>query len=120
MNTKNRKLRVTYTKFRLSDHNLFIEEGRRKRPPVAREHRICNICSLEVEDEIHFLTKCSKYESRQHFFNNIVSIIPSFNSLQNESKFIYLMSQENNKITEYLVSQIYNMFEEREKLLQPI
>ena len=117
MNTKNRKLRVTYTKFRLSDHNLFIEEGRRKRPPVARENRICHICSLEVEDEIHFLTTCSKYESRQHFFNHILTVIPSFNSLQNESKFIYLMSQENNTITEYLVSQIYNMFEERDKLL---
>ena len=51
----NRKLRVMYTKFGLSDHKLAIEEGERKRPFVPREQRMCPLCSLEVENEIHFL-----------------------------------------------------------------
>ena len=32
--------RVTYTKFRLSDHSLMIEEGRRKRPKVPRDEHM--------------------------------------------------------------------------------
>ena len=43
----NRKLRVVYTTFRLLDHKLAIEEGRRKRPYVPREQRMCPLCSLE-------------------------------------------------------------------------
>ena len=58
----NRKLRVMYTEFRLSDHKLAIEEGRRKRPFVPREQRMCPLCSLEVENEIHFLIHCNKYD----------------------------------------------------------
>ena len=34
IDTTNRKHRVIYSKFRLSDHNLMIEEGRRKRPTI--------------------------------------------------------------------------------------
>ena len=36
-----RRHRVTYTKFRLSDHSLVIGEGRRKRPKVPIDERIC-------------------------------------------------------------------------------
>ena len=55
---KNRKQRVTFTKLRLSDHNLLIEEGRRRRPRIPREQTLCPLCSQEVENEIHFLITC--------------------------------------------------------------
>ena len=48
---KSRKLRVVYTKFRLPDHKLAVEEGRRRRPFVRREQRMCPLCSVEVENE---------------------------------------------------------------------
>ena len=34
-----------FTKLRLSDHNLMIEEGRRKRPMLPRNERLCNTCN---------------------------------------------------------------------------
>ena len=51
---KNRKHRVTFTKYRLSDHCLMIEKGRHKRPLVPREERYCPFTPT-VESEIHFL-----------------------------------------------------------------
>ena len=54
LNIPNRKLRVTYSKFRLSDHNLMIEQGRRVRPRIPRWKRGCSICCDKVETEMHF------------------------------------------------------------------
>ena len=84
-----RKLRVIYTKFRLSDHSLFIEEGRRRRPKVPRELRICELCSQGIEDETHFLLICNKlHQMREDFLESITSKIPSFSRLTNQQKFI--------------------------------
>jgi hypothetical protein len=42
-------------------HNLEIEKGRHKNLP---EHiRICTLCNCEVEDEIHFLMRCTKLKT---------------------------------------------------------
>ena len=83
LDTKNRKHRVTFTKLRLSDHNLMIEKGRRKRPQIPRDERICPLCSEEVENEIHFLIKCpSKSTERTALFNEIQKLVPSFSTLQ--------------------------------------
>ena len=76
-----RKHRIKYTKFRLSDLNLMIEEGRKKRPRIPREER-CPLCSQEVEGEIHFLIKCpSKTTERNLLFAEILKTTPRFNSL---------------------------------------
>jgi hypothetical protein len=46
---------------RVSSHHLQIELGRYQ--GIPRHQRLCQQCSSgEVEDEIHFLFKCSKYE----------------------------------------------------------
>ena len=64
-----RRHKVTYTKFRLSDHSLMIEEGRRKRPKIPRDERIGPICSGEIENYIHFLIKyTSKTTERNLLF----------------------------------------------------
>ena len=53
----------TYYRFRLSSHNLAIEVGdTHARPKIPRNERLCIKCNLRcVEDEIHFLLVCSKY-----------------------------------------------------------
>ena len=61
---KNRKYRVTFTKFRLSDYGLMIEKGRHKRPKIPREQRFCPFYPANVEDENHSLMQCILYENR--------------------------------------------------------
>ena len=60
----NRKILV---KLRISNHKLNIETGRHDK--ISRCDRICSVCSLDIEDEIHFLFDCAKYSSiRDDFF----------------------------------------------------
>ena len=107
-----------YTKFRPSDHKLAIEEGRRKRPIVPREQRMCPLCSLEVENEIHFPIYCNKYDFiTEPVYQNLADVFPEFIRLDELGKFVYLMSQEDDKITEQIVTLINNLLETREQLL---
>ena len=47
--------RILITKLRTSDHDLEIEKGRRHRPVIPREYRLCRFCNNnQIEDEIHF------------------------------------------------------------------
>jgi hypothetical protein len=40
------------------------------------EKRICPLCNIEPEDEIHFILKCPKLdECRKELFSNISSVI---------------------------------------------
>ena len=58
---KNSKHLRALVKFRLSDHKLFIEEGRRKRQFIPRNERLCECCH-KVEDEVHLLIDCDRYK----------------------------------------------------------
>ena len=117
-NIKNRKQRVTFTKLRLSDHNLLIEEGRRRRTRIPREQRLCPLCSQEVENEIHFLITCDTYTERFDLFNQLSTTVPVLFNLDNISKLTFLMSQEGIMTTKLLVSQVSKMTEERMRLIQ--
>ena len=57
------KLRKALTMYRLSEHSLAIEKGRRRQTWLSREDRLCAHCPQnEVETEIHFLTSCPMYD----------------------------------------------------------
>ena len=47
------KQRQILCKFRISSHHLYIEKGRYYQ--MEPEKRICKLCYVEVEDEMHFL-----------------------------------------------------------------
>lgn len=58
-------------KFRISNHKLNIETGRYEK--ISRFDRIYPVCG--IEDEIHFLFNCPKYDYRgpnntQHLTND--------------------------------------------------
>ena len=59
------------TKLRTSDHKLIIEVGRHQRPIIPREEQQCYMCTTEIEDEVHFLTKCNLYGSKNHFWDQV-------------------------------------------------
>ena len=110
---KNRKHRVTFTKYRLSDHCLMIEKGRHKRPLVPREERYCPFSTSTVEIEIHFLTQCSAYKDRSELFDFIEREVPNFVNLHNKSQVIFLTSQENKQLNLKLIPTIHKWLTER-------
>ena len=55
-------LRKALTIYRLSEHNLAIEKGRRRRTWLSREDRLCAHCPQnEVETELYLVTSCQMY-----------------------------------------------------------
>ena len=92
-------LRSNFAKLRLSAHNLQIESGRYgiKNTPAAE--RYCLYCKINddyvVEDEVHFLVNCPLYrEDREKMLEAIYSRFPSTKLLNEQSLFIWLLSQE--------------------------
>ena len=92
-----------------------IEEGRRKRPIIPREERICKTCN-KIEDGTHFLIDCDKYkDDRMDKFKIITNEVPCFEDMpDSETKLIYLMSQENKKLTNLIAQCIHDWFKIRE------
>ena len=64
----------------ISSHQLEIERGQYRNTPASQ--RICKLCNLEVEDELHFLLECPKsnkirkeiLEKLENKFNNLKSL----------------------------------------------
>ena len=103
-----RKERVAFTKFRVSDHKLYIETGRHQRPIIPRENRFCFICANKIEDEQHFLLECKLYGSQNKFTRLIENSDDTFTTLTNDEKFIHLMTQEDEQTTEHIAKEIRN------------
>ena len=82
---------------------MTIEQGRRKNPKIPRDLRICPLCQTEVENETYCLLKCKVYTDRNDFFDWIATNhVPNFKNLNDENKYVYLMSQENDLVTSEL------------------
>ena len=103
---KDFKSRSNFCKFRISSHNLMIEIGRHSNIPVS--DRICKKCELnEVEDEKHALMICPKHtEIRNNVFDIIDAENKNFKALDTESKFIWLLSNEDKQVITNLVKLI--------------
>ena len=69
--TRKNPNRKTLVKLRISNHKLNIETGRYNK--ISRCDRICPVCSLDIEDEIHFLFDCAKYSSIRDDFYDFTS-----------------------------------------------
>ena len=80
------KLRKALTMYRLSEHSLAIEKGRRRQTWLSREDRLCAHCPQnEVETELHFLTSCPMYDHiRETYFPQITQIHKEFPYLLGE------------------------------------
>ena len=93
---KNFDKRRSLTKFRISAHRLKIERGRFSKPPFPVESRFCDHCLSEIEDEFHFLIKCSKYNSPH---NNLFSVVQincrNFCSLKDKVKYLSTLVRYN-------------------------
>ena len=57
------RLRVPFSKLRLSARLLQIETGRYGRARMYRNQRLCVLCSSDIKDEYHFVIKCQTYNT---------------------------------------------------------
>ena len=71
---KSEKLILHVTKLRISAHSLHIETGRYSRPCVPTEKRTCHTCRLFIENEIHFVLYCPKYDQYRCNYNDIFNV----------------------------------------------
>ena len=107
---KNKNHRNAITKIRTSSHTLEIERGRYAKPKVPREKRVCTLCGV-LEDEIHFVTACNRYEpGRQLLIGKVIEIVPQFEFLDNVEKFIYLFTNEDPRILSWLGKFLFDSF----------
>ena len=109
----NDKHRVSLTRFRCSAHKLMIEEGRYRRPKIARGLRKCSLCSMDVvEDEYHFLLTCPAYSDiRKRLLPRYYCRWPS------TYKFIKLLRSDQTSIIKRLAKFIYEANVKRVSIL---
>ena len=79
--------------YRLSEHSLAIEKGRRRQPWLSREDRLSAHCPQnEVETELYFLTSSQMYDHiRDTYFPQIPQINKELENKSNFDKFPYLL-----------------------------
>lgn len=112
---KNRDMRKSLTRFRVSAHDLEIEKGRYKK--LKAENRVCKNCqTLEKEDEFHFLITCPKYlAEREILFSYTTKYCSNFEKLSDHNKFLWLMTTEDINIIKKLANYVHSCFEIRKK-----
>ena len=87
-------LRKVISRIRCSNHPLAIEEGRRKNPKTPREERICVLCNEHVvEDEEHFLLRCTAYSHLRIHYNMLFQNVPDMLDIEDQYQLaIFLIS----------------------------
>ena len=104
-------IRRQLTRFRISNHQLLIEEGRHRGIDVI--DRRCKFCNMNcVENEIHFLLVCPLYKSLRCKY---IPITEHLGFYQSENNFIKIMSSENEKVIQNLALFVYKAFQLRTK-----
>ncbi len=106
LNLRDRHLRTAMTRLRISArHNLLIERGRYRRPPLlAVEERTCPVCANgQVEDELPFIRafydSVHQVESeRNKIYRDVTNICPNFEYLSPKEKFTYLLTADGNVV----------------------
>ena len=114
--------RKSFTRLRISAHQLHMEAGRHKRPrKTPSEDRLCMYCNLGlVEDEEHFIMTCPLYENqRKELFDQLTSI-STFPDLTDGEKFLFIMSCLNgdSEIIVLVTNFVNKCFEMRESVTQ--
>ena len=107
--------RVSLTRLRTSCHKLHIERGRYTRPKTDIENRICSHCDGNcIEDEEHFINKCTRYNELRHNFFESVFTSDHIRTLDPQNKFIWLFSNEDDYVCKKLATYVNNCFKLRE------
>ena len=112
--------RVLITKLRTSDHDLEIEKGRRHRPVIPRENRLCKSCNNnQIEDEMHFIFECTPYEPhKSNFLRKCYNLFPRTKHLGYQDLLQLIFMNPNPQLLSDLISYIYTIPNTRSQLSQ--
>ena len=88
LDSLNSEYRKIICQMRISDHPLLIERGRYTKIP--RNLRLCNSCN-EIEDEFHFILKCTLNENLRTDFLKALDI---FDQMNEEDKLKYILNPD--------------------------
>ena len=115
----NQKHRRAEAKLKAGNHNLRIETERHSTPKLPEHLRICQYCnSNEVENEVHFLLSCNRYDTiRKSLVEDVTSKYPDFNSLNDHNKIVLLFNSIDASICKRLGYFIYEEFSLRNELI---
>jgi hypothetical protein len=115
--------RREFSKLRISAHQLRIESGRYTRPrKTPLQDRTCLVCKgNSVEDETHFVLHCPAYSTERKLLFDELASFTKFKELNDEDKFIFLMSYNNGdiEILKYILDFITLIVDKRKTLLMP-
>ena len=102
-------MRAQFCRLLCSGHNLAIELGRRL--DIPRSERTCMLCgSNDVEDEVHFILKCSSLQNlREKYIPLEYRVMPGWNSALS-----LIINPEN---TDNLLKYCFHAFKLRDKKL---
>ena len=107
------KYRQGIAKFRCSSHILEIERCRHTNPKTPVADRKCLFCGV-IEDEKHFLLNCCvNVTEREYFFHKISHIHDRFMGLNDEEKFLYMLTNRNPQCLTWFGEFVYRSFEKR-------
>ena len=114
---KNLNFPLALLRLRISSHNLRIETGRYAKPhktPV--NERICLYCTQQsVEDESHFIVKCSLYDAERAELYKVVQehYITNIHMLSEDDIFIQIMLCEEPNVLSALGKYVYTCLKKR-------
>ena len=109
----NETYRIAMTIFRASSHVLEIEWGSYTITKTAIGNSLCHTCKV-VEDELHFLLKCRLYDNyRLTLFPKIIEILPTFPSLADPHKYVFLLSNKDSRLLSYVGKFLFDSFNKR-------
>ena len=112
----NSKHKIALSRFRLSNHNLMIEKGRHLK--IDKSDRKCFFCTNQIENESHFLISCPLYSPlRANLKRLCLSQCRNYIDMNEQQKFIFIMSNENENIIKELGSFISNSLKIRENII---
>ncbi len=115
-----RSARVNFTKLRISTHPLMVEKGRHLSPKLPLSERLCKYCSLqEIEDEFHFVMKCTLYNSQRDKLFKELTETYEFTSLSNDDIFLQIMRTTDYDILTLIFSFVNSCFDTRNNADSP-
>ena len=99
---------------------LNVNAGRHFEFKIQQEERISPFCKNGVEDEIHFVMKCTQFEElRAKMLQLGENKYVAFKRLNDEQK-LYLFTNEDKEVCRGISKFTFEGFKQREKIVKPM